>query len=276
MKNVEVIVATHKAYEFPKEKSYVPMQVGAKNSNLNLNIARDDVGDNISDKNPYFCELTALYSLWKNSKAKYKGLVHYRRYFTLHKNIPKEDRLSCVLTDKEIEELTKSYDIILPNKRRYIIENLWSHYNHTLHIEPLKKTGEIIEKEYPTYFAEFKNLKSRKSAHMFNMLIAKSEIVDEYSDWLFNILFKLEKELKKNKDAPKYSGFHARFYGRISELLFDVWLYTKYPELKKSNESDRIKVKELKIVDIEGVNWLKKGSSFLLAKFTGRKYEKSF
>ncbi len=278
MKSVEIIIAAHKAYDFPKDKSYVPLQVGAKISNTDLKIARDDTGDNISSKNPYFCELTGLYWLWKNSKADYKGLVHYRRYFTVTKKIPKENRLTVALSDKEIEELTKVYDVILPKKRNYYIESLWSHYSHTLHIEPLEKTGEIIKKNYKEYFKEFERLKTRKSAHMFNMIIAKKEIFDEYSEWLFDILFKLENEMKKSPEfIAEYSGFHSRFYGRISELLFDVWLYTKYPGLKTSNKlDDEIKVKELKVVDIEGVNWIKMGGSFLLAKFTGRKYEKSF
>lgn len=278
MKSVEIIIAAHKAYDFPKDKSYVPLQVGAKISNTDLKIARDDTGDNISSKNPYFCELTGLYWLWKNSKADFKGLVHYRRYFTSAKKIPKENRLSAVLNDKDIEELIKTYDLILPKKRNYYIEDLWSHYAHTLHIEPLEKTGEIIKKDYKEYFKEFERLKTRKSAHMFNMMIAKKEIFDEYSEWLFNILFKLENEMKKSPEfVAEYSGFHSRFYGRISELLFDVWLYTKYPGLKTTDKpDDEVKVKELKVIDIEGVNWLKKGGSFLLAKFTGRKYEKSF
>ena len=278
MKSVEIIIATHKAYDFPKDKSYVPLQVGSKISNTDLKIARDDTGDNISSKNPYFCELTGLYWLWKNSRADYKGLVHYRRHFTCAKKIPKDNRLSVALNDEEIEELLNKYDLILPKRRNYYIESLWSHYEHTLHIEPLEKTGEIIKKYYPDYSKEFRRLKTRRSAHMFNMLIAKGELFDEYSDWLFDILFKLEDEIRKSPEfMAEYSGFHSRFYGRISELLFDVWLYTKYPGLKTSDKpDDEIKVKELKVVDIEGVNWLKKGGSFLLAKFTGRKYEKSF
>ena len=228
MKSVEIIIAAHKAYDFPKDKSYVPLQVGAKISNTDLKIARDDTGDNISSKNPYFCELTGQYWLWKKSKADFKGLVHYRRYFTNVKKIPKENRINAVLSDKDIEELTKTYDLILPKKRNYYIESLWSHYEHTLHVEPLEKTGEIIKKNYKEYFKEFERLKTRKSAHMFNMMIAKKEIFDEYSEWLFDILFKLENEMKKSPEfVAEYSGFHSRFYGRISELLFDVWLYTK-------------------------------------------------
>lgn len=272
MKSVEIAIATHKEYDFPKDKSYLPLQVGAKISDIDLKIARDDMGDNISDKNLYFCELTALYWMWKNSKADYKGLVHYRRYLSSKKGkVKPENTLKYVLNDAEINSLIKNYDIILPKKRNYYIESLWSHYSHTLHVRPLEKTGEIIKKDYPKYHKEFERLKNRKSAHMFNMLIAKKEIFDEYSKWLFEILFKLEKELETDKEAKNYDTFHKRFYGRISELLFDVWLYTNYPDQKSD-----ISICELRVLDIEGVNWIKKGGSFLLAKFTGRKYDKSF
>jgi hypothetical protein len=276
MESVEIIVATHKKYEMPSGKIYLPLQVGAK-LNDKIGYKTDDTGDNISDKNPYFCELTGLYWGWKNLKSDFVGLVHYRRHLGLKKPKGKSisDRLKSVLTEKELKSLikTEKVDLILPKKRNYYIESLWSHYEHTLHIEPLEETRKIIKKDYPEYLAEFDKLKTRKSAHMFNMLIARKEIYDEYCKWLFDILFKIEKKLVK--DSKKFSKFHSRFYGRISELLFDVWLYTKYPGLKQK-DGDKIKVKELNVIDIEKVNWFKKGSSFLLAKFTGKKYEKSF
>ena len=33
---------------------------------------------------------------------------------------------------------------------------------------------------------------------------------------------------------------------------------------------------EVRVMDMQNVKWLKKGTSFLMAKFTGKKYEKSF
>lgn len=276
MKTANIIIATHKKYEMPKEKIYIPLHVGAF-SGKELGYKKDNTGDNISEKNPYFCELTGLYWAWKNLKCDYYGLVHYRRHFTLKSGrIKKDKRIESVLSEKQLDKLIKQYDLIVPKKRNYVIETLYSHYEHTLHIEPLNLTRNIILKHSPKYLAEFDKIKTRRSGHMFNMMIGKKEIIDKYCEWLFEILFALEKEIKKEKIDKKYDKFHARFYGRISELLFDVWLYTNYPETSKNLENDSIKVKELRVIDIEKTNWVKKGGSFLLAKFTGRKYGKSF
>lgn len=259
MKDIKVIVATHKKYKMPKDKLYLPVLVGANGKKIK-EYQRDDKGDNISEKNPYFCELTGLYWAWKNLKSDYVGLAHYRRHFA-SKKINKKDLFNSVLTIKEANTLLTDVDIILPKKRKYYIENLYSHYKHTMYIEPLDLTGEIIKEKYPKYSKEFDRLKKRTSAHMFNMMIMKKEILNDYCTWLFDILFELEKRV----DNTKYDTFHARFYGRVSELLLDVWINT-----------NGYKYKEVKVISMEKVNWCKKGTSFLKAKFLGKKYEKSF
>lgn len=262
MKDVKVIIATHKKYQMPKDKLYLPLHVGAEGKQ-DIGFEKDNVGKNISKKNPFFCELTGLYWAWKNLKTDYIGLVHYRRHLTIKKNPGKntKEKFNNVLTLKEVNELLKSSDIILPNKRKYYIENLYDHYKHTMFIEPLDETRKILEKKYPKYLEEFDMLKRRTSAHMFNMFIMKKELLNDYCEWLFDILFELEKKMK-NKE---YDSFHSRFYGRISELLLDVYINT-----------NNLKYKEIKFMDMESINWWKKGTSFLKAKFLGKKYEKSF
>ena len=54
---------------------------------------------------------------------------------------------------------------------------MYDHYKHTLYIEPLDETRKIIEEKYPEYLEEFEKLHQRTSAHMFNMLIMKKELV---------------------------------------------------------------------------------------------------
>lgn len=262
MKNIKVIVATHKKYEMPEDNMYLPVHVGAENK-LNLGYQPDNIGENISRKNPYYCELTGLYWAWKNLKENYIGLVHYRRHFTVSKKIPKEenDKFKILLTQQQASEKLEKADVILPKKRKYYIENLYSHYEHTMYVEPLDETRKILEEKYPEYIEEFDKLHKRTSAHMFNMFVMKKEILNDYCTWLFDILF----ELEKRTDASKYDSFHARFYGRISELLLDVWI-----------NKNQVKYEEIKVIGMQKVNWLKKGTAFLKSKFTRKKYEKSF
>ena len=259
MKKVKIIVATHKKYKMPENNLYLPLQVGAEGKD-DLGYTKDNTGDNISLKNPYFCELTGLYWAWKNLDSDYIGLVHYRRYFASEK-IDKHDVFNSLLTSEEVDKILDKVDIVTPNKRKYYIENLYSHYDHTMYIEPLNIAGEIIKEKYPKYMKEFNRLKKRTSAHMFNMFVMKKDKLNEYCTWLFDILFELEKRV----DNSKYDSFHARFYGRVSELLFDVWLYTK-----------KYNFKENKYINMEKVNWWKKGTSFLKAKFKKEKYGSSF
>ena len=263
MKNVKIIVAAHKKYQMPKDDIYLPVHVGAKGKEIIEGYARDDEGENISDKNPFFCELTGLYWAWKNLDADYVGLVHYRRYFSEEKSIPKEeiDKFEIVLNREQVEKHLENTDIILPKLRKYYIENLYSHYEHTMYVEPLDETRKIIEEIYPEYIEEFDKLHKRTSAHMFNMFIMKKDKLNDYCKWLFDILFELEKRV----DASQYDTFHSRFFGRVSELLLDVWI-----------NKNKLTYEEVRVIDMQNVNWLKKGTTFLKAKFTGKKYDKSF
>ena len=172
-----------------------------------------------------------MYWAWKNLNANYIGLAHYRRHFSFAKKLPKdiEGRINKVLNYEEAKNLLKNVDIVLPKKRNYFIENLYDHYKHTMYIEPLEETEKILSEKYPEYLEEFNKLHNRTSAHVFNMFIMKKEILDKYCEWLFSILFELEKRI----NPSQYDNFHARYLGRISERLLDVWINTNN---KKLNE----------------------------------------
>lgn len=256
--DIKIIVATHKNYRMPKDDMYVPIQVGAEGK-IALGYQPDNVGDNISYKNSNYCELTGLYWAWKNLKADYIGLSHYRRHFK--SPVKSKDKFEKIARKSDIEQLLQNNKIIVPNKRNYYIETIYSHYAHTLHEEDLICTRSVIEKMYPDYLLSFDDVMKNKSAHMFNMMIMKKELLDKYCNWLFDILFEVEKEL----DVSDYNDFEARVYGRISEILLDVWI-----------QKNGLCYKEMPVIHMEKVNWLKKGTSFLMAKFFGKKYDKSF
>lgn len=262
-KDIKILVATHKKYNMPKDDIYFPIQVGKDKNPEDFGYNLDNIGDNISFKNPYYCELTGVYWAWKNLDAEYIGLTHYRRHFTCSKKIfmKKERKLKEVLNRNQVEEILKRADIILPKKRRYYIENLYSHYKHTMYEKPLAETEKIIKEKYPEYIEEFEKLHKRSSAHMFNMFIMKKSILNSYCTWVFDILSELEKRV----NIKEYDDFHSRFFGRISELLLDVWINT-----------NKLKYEEVRVIDIDRINWFKKGKAFLMAKYIGKKYIRSF
>lgn len=269
---VKIIVASHKHYQMPDDKMYVPLHVGAEGKRneqgtpLDLGYVKDNTGDNISQKNPSFCELTGLYWAWKNLDSDYVGLAHYRRHFSVKKK--GQDIFKSVLTSDELLHLIPKYKVIVPKKRKYYIETLYSHYAHTHYAEHLDFTREIISKQCPKYLNSFDKIMKSTSGYMFNMMIMEKDLLDSYCEWLFKILFELEKTI----DSPELSFYQGRFYGRVSEIIFNVWLDYQI-ETGKLERSD---IKEIPYIYTERINWRKKGISFLQAKFMHKKYEGSF
>lgn len=256
--NIKILVAAHKQCEVPQDDVYLPVQVGkALHPNLDLDFQPDDEGENISKRNPFYSELTAVYWAWKNLEADHVGLVHYRRYLGMKHG---KDKWKCLLSKGEALALCKAHDIILPQKRRYYIESLWSHYEHTHDISHLEKAKAIISKDYPEYLPAFNKVMKRTWGHMFNMFIMRKDLMNAYCAWLFDILFKLEKQI----DMSSLSAFDARLMGRISEFLLDVWI-----------EKHKYSYKEVKMIQIGDENWPQKIKYFLAAKFFGKKYSQS-
>lgn len=252
--DIKIIVATHKQYEMPADPMYIPLHVGAEGK-PDLGYLKDNTGDNISTKNKNYCELTGLYYMWKNMTADYKGLVHYRRHFvSLTAKGSKSDR---IISSAELSEILKTTDIIVPKKRHYYIETNYSQYAHAHHHEDLDETRKIIEERYPDFIPSYDEVMKRTYGHRFNMFIMKSEVLDEYLTWMFDILFELEKRV----DISNYSANDARIFGFVSERLLDVWL-----------EKTGYAYRELPYEFMEKQNWLVKGSKFLLRKM-GKKTE---
>ena len=108
---VNIYIAAHKKFNVPNNDIYIPLQVGAEGK-PNLGYTLDCSGDNISLKNPYFCELTGLYWIWKNSNADYVGLVHYRRFF--YKSAL--SNIKNILSKNEIINILNKNDIILSQR----------------------------------------------------------------------------------------------------------------------------------------------------------------
>lgn len=263
--NIKIIVATHKQYQMPTDEIYLPIHVGAEGKEP-IGYTGDNTGENISLKNPYYCELTGLYWAWKNLEADYIGLAHYRRHFKGEQR--GKDKFASVLTHTEAEAILKKYKVIVPKKRRYYIESLYSHYGHTHYAEHLDMVLDIIKKKCPEYRKSCERVYQQKYGYMFNMMVMERKHLNLYCDWLFSILQELEPEV----DMNALSDFQKRLYGRVSEILFNVWLDYQI----ESGALKKEEIKEISCMHMEKINWWKKGTSFLYAKVFGKRYEGSF
>lgn len=253
---VKVIVATHKPYPMPDDVMYLPIHVGAIGKE-SIGYQRDNIGENISNRNAYFCELTGLYWAWKNLDEDYIGLVHYRRLFTIKGH---------TLNQEDIQPSLGNIKVFVPKKRRYYIETLKSHYAHTHYPEHLELAKSTIIKLCPKYLEAYEKAINRTWGYMFNMMIMEKTLLNDYCTWLFKILNDLFDQI----DASDYLDFEKRYVGRISEILFNVWLEEKL----NTGKILKNEIKELECKMEE--NWLVKIPAFLESKFFNKKYKGSF
>lgn len=239
-KNVEIAVCYHKDFDIIQSDAAKPVQVGAALSEIDLGIAKDSSGDNISEKNPYYCELTALYQLWKNTNAEYVGLMHYRRLLDLNcgsrrwfNKFPSDIVNILGLTKQKVNSLMKNYDIILPMKR--VIQQsptAYEYYKKRHYISDMDRTLEIIKEKTPQiYDTAVDVLKNSRELYLYNIFISSKEFLNEYAQWLFEILETLEEEIQT--EVLNRDSFQQRVYGFLSERLFTVYVeYCKKQDLR--------------------------------------------
>lgn len=228
-----IFVATHKRIQLEMDNVYKLIQVGTDLSE-NFGYISDNTGINISSKNKTYCELTALYWIWKNCNIDYVGLCHYRRFFCKKNPVTKK---FSILTKKDINKLTEKYDIVIPREADLKM-TIYDHYDKNHYIKDLDMCLEAINHLYPDYAQSFDRIVHQNKIRLFNMFIAKKELINQFFEWLFNIL----KYVEGNIDISTYDTYQKRVFGYLSERLFNVWIY---------HNSNGLKIKELFVINTE-------------------------
>lgn len=225
MSDMKIYVLTHKKFDYDGNPLYEPLLNGSALLDDDFGYTRDDTGDNISELNPYYAELTGEYWAWKNSNVDIIGFCHYRRYFVNGISLKK-------LEEKDIEKILKDHDMILPQKRYLDKTNIeeirigHEELNICQTVEDYNLLREIIEEKSPEYLESFDEVLNEKEIYWFNMYICKKEIFDDYFEWMFTIL----EEFRKQTDFSKYEEGNSRLLGYLSERLINV--YVKKHDLK--------------------------------------------
>lgn len=218
-------ILTHKKFDYEKNEIYIPLLVGSALLDDDFGYTRDDTGDNISNLNPYYAELTGEYWAWKNSNVDIIGFCHYRRYFVKNIFLNKLDA-------EDIESILENHDIILPQKRYLSKSNIeeinegHENLNICQTVEDYDLLRQIIKEKSPEYLSSFDEVLNEKEIYWYNMYICKKDLFDDYFSWMFEIL----EEFRKRTDFSKYDEGNSRVLGYLSERLINV--YVKKHSLK--------------------------------------------
>lgn len=207
-----VIYVAKSIYDKPLQANYIApeyekcIQVGCALTEERLEDIDyfDSVGDNISEKNRQYCELTALYWIWKNTKNTLVGLAHYRRHFVIANN------WSDIMD-------TNSIDVILPVPT-YVTPNISANYKERHEPEDWDYLMEYLSKYYKEDYALASEVFSSNLYSPCNMFIARREVLEEMCEFIFPII-----DAVVEHGGCKEDMYMNRYPGFISERLITLF-----------------------------------------------------
>lgn len=232
-----IYIVLHKPYSIPKKDFYSSIRVRSGWIS-DGSLLTDKSGESIHSKNANYSELTAAYWIWKNKTDDIKGIIHYRRYFIKSRYLVKQLLPWMMLTEKDVHRILSYNDIIVP-KAIPKKESLFVEYEKGHYINDLNQCKEVILELFPSYIDSFDyviNSHQKEFTFYYNMMIAPKSIYDNYCEWLFTVLFEVERRI----DISDYDDYQKRVFAFLSERLFNVWLY-----------HNNIRYKEVNVINIE-------------------------
>lgn len=257
MNKGKIFVIYHSLKDAIKSAVYCPIAVGPNKDNFDSDFLRDDIGENIAEKNSRYNELTAIYWVFKHidefKDYEYIGFCHYRRFFCFNgldqtayvkKNI--DQSLIDVDNDK-LNKFFRDYVFICPRGNYY--RSIRRHYEkvHDKEKHDIDRLLGIIEKSEPGYKkAAIEYLEGQKE-YSYNMFVFKKETFVEYARFLFNVV---------DQFAGNYNGNRLYISERITgifiqslimkgqtPLYLPILHVREKGHLKKNNEKGFMKIK---------------------------------
>lgn len=210
-----------------------PIQAGAACCGVRVADLADNTGDHISDRNGNYCELTALYWVWKNKmgrdgcadggEGQYYGLCQYRRGFEL----TEDDLLRLVDND---------VDAVLPYPLPYE-PDIHAHHERYIKEADWKALMQALSELQPAYAEVFPKILSQRYLYNYNVILAKKGVLRDYCEWLFPILMRTE-ELS----VPKGSERSDRYLGYMGETLLTLYFMKNAERLNVVHGECRLRV----------------------------------
>ena len=175
----------------------------------------DNTGDNISNKNPNYCEMTAHYWIWKHLAEipeDYVGVFHYRR--------------KLELSDEDLQRIrANNVDAVLPFPMLHLPD---AREHHTRYVKERdwETMLRALEEVHPEWMDRYDAVFSQPYFYNYNLLVAKKSVFSEYCQWLFPILFRTE-----DLSVPRESVRADRYLAYMSESLTTLYFMSRAEDL---------------------------------------------
>jgi lipopolysaccharide biosynthesis glycosyltransferase len=245
---------------------FIPIHSGKAVSDKQPDMAGDDTGDNISDRNREYAELTVHYWAWKNNtRDEHIGLMHYRRLFVFSDGHDREvnherDRVVVPFYESwmdirfgwasnDILEFIAPYDVIVPLKydvrscRRLDIYDVESHFIAMHGRKGYDAFRKAIENYAPDYIDSMKEIMKEDNFYLCNMFVMKRWVFEKYSEWLFDLLDKSSALHAWN--AGTDTAYQRRMPAFWAERMLNVFLK------KLAKDHPHIMIREIPYVFLE-------------------------
>jgi hypothetical protein len=184
------------------------IQAGAAVTGERIAPILDNAGDNISAKNKQYCEMSAAYWIWKNTKHAWKGMEHYRR--------------RLLVTP---EMLNGGADAVMPLP--YICyPNTLAQFRRLVSEDVLNALLRALKILHPGEYDAYLRILNGQYQYSYNLVCAKREVFDAYCSWLFGITEYMETLANK---TPEIANTRALSY--VTEVLTNLYFMSNQDKL---------------------------------------------
>lgn len=218
MSKLKLLICYHKPAPLFKDNILTPIHVGRAVARKKMdpqsdnykwlmdNLIGDDTGENISEKNSSYNEMTSLYWAWKNydqlGNPEYIGMMHYRRHFVFHEGKKGELRFDKFdqsnyydqinYSEEKAEQFVEGLDYVV---HMGTVDNVYKHYTDSHKKEDLDEAIAIVKELHPEYSEICDEYFAGNDSNFCNMFILKKELFFEYCEFVFSVLEEFEKRV---------------------------------------------------------------------------------
>lgn len=191
---------------FPYER---PIQAGGAIADTVVADLRDDTGIHISGRNRMYCEMTAVYWIWKNTSHDWIGIEHYRRHLLVRPEMLRDDidaimPLPYICYPHEVAQLL-----------RFTTEDV------------LQALLKALQDLHPDQYGAYRKILYGRYQYTYNLVCARKYVFDNYCRWFFGITEYMEAMSDK---IPEIKDTRALSY--VAEALTNLYFMHHQEDLR--------------------------------------------